>query len=103
MSGLSRRGIWCGSSEAGRTQEEVAEYVDRMHQAGFNLLLVHLKGGDGRIYWRSERFASIVAPGYDDFDLPAALLVECRKRGMELHAWFIDYMEGAQLFAQHPE
>src|SRR5687767_15656441 len=60
--------------------------------------LFRSKGGDGLIYWPSERFASFVAPGYEDFDLPAALLVECRKRGMELHAWFIDYMEGAQIF-----
>jgi hypothetical protein len=87
------------------TQDSVAEYVDRMHQAGFNLLLVHLKGGGGRIYWPSEQFAEIVAPGYEDFDLPAALLTECRKRGMELHAWFIDYMEGANgvPFTRHPE
>src|ERR1044072_7994911 len=100
---LKTRGMWCGSSEAGMTQSSVAEYVDRMHQAGFNLLLVHLKGGGGHIYWPSERFAEIVAPGYQEFDLPAALLKECRARGMELHAWFIDYMEGQHVFRQHPE
>jgi hypothetical protein len=75
------------------TQSSVAEYVDRMHRAGYNLLLVHLKGGGGHIYWPSEKFARIVAPGYQEFDLPAALLKECRARGMQLHAWFIDYMD----------
>jgi len=103
MKNLSKRGIWCGSTEAGTTQASVDAYVDRMHKAGFNLLLVHLKGGDGRIFWPSEDFADIVAPGYHDFDLPAALLNSCRERGIELHAWFIDYMEGSETFAAHPE
>ncbi|HWA83352.1 MAG TPA: putative glycoside hydrolase [Fimbriimonadaceae bacterium] len=103
MPRFAKRGIWCGSSEAGKTQESVAEYVDRMHRAGFNLLLVHLKGGNGRIWWPSERFKDLVQPGYEEFDLPAALLAECRKRGMELHAWFIDYMDGQRTYEEHPE
>lgn len=93
---LKTRGIWCGSTEAGTTQGDVDAYVDRMHSAGYNLILVHLKGGGGHIYWPSERFAEIVAPGYQEFDLPAALLRACRERGMQIHAWFIDYMEGAR-------
>ncbi len=103
MAKLATRGIWCGSSEAGKTQAEVDAYVDRMHRAGFNLLLVHLKGGDGKIYWPSEKFAPIVADGYQEFDLPAALLKACNERGVRLHAWFIDYMDGKQTFAEHPE
>jgi hypothetical protein len=103
MPRFAKRGIWCGASEAGRTQASVDAYVDRMHGAGFNLLLVHLKGGDGLIYWPSETFADFVAPGYQEFDLPAALLNSCRERGIELHAWFIDYMEGTRIFDAHPE
>ncbi|HVT10840.1 MAG TPA: putative glycoside hydrolase [Fimbriimonadaceae bacterium] len=103
MPRFTKRGIWCGSSEAGKTQESVAEYVERMHQAGFNLLLVHLKGGDGRVWWPSKRFKDLIQPGYEEFDLPAALLAECRKRGMELHAWFIDYMDGQRTYQEHPE
>jgi len=103
MPRFAKRGVWCGSREAGKTRESVADYVDRMHQAGFNLILPNLKHGDGRICWPSERFKEVVAPGYEDFDLPAVLLEECRKRGMEIHAWFVDYMEGTQLYAKHPE
>lgn len=103
MPKFAKRGIWCGSSEAGKTQAEVDAYVDRMHKAGFNLILVHLKGGDGRIWWPSEKFADIVKPGYQEFDLPAALLRACRERGIELHAWFIDYMDGQETLAAHPE
>src|SRR5450755_2762590 len=105
MPKFAKRGIWCGSNEAGTTQSSVDAYVDRMYRAGFNLLLVHLKGGDGLIYWPSEKFSMVVAPGHQEFDLPQALLRACRERGMELHAWFIDYFEGRRgaAFKAHPE
>ena len=105
MPRFSKRGIWCGSLEAGKSQAEVDAYVARMHNAGFNLLLVHLKGGDGLVYWPSDRFPEAIAPGYEAFDLPQALLLACRERGMELHAWFIDYYEGENGPAHraHPE
>ncbi len=105
MGALARRGIWCGSSEFGLTAASVQERVDLLHEAGFNLLLVHVKGGDGFIYWPSERFASVVAPGYEAFDLPAILLAACERRGIKLHAWFIDYFEGTSGAANiaHPE
>src|SRR5687768_230046 len=102
---FKKRGIWCGSAEAGKTEQEVADYVGRMADAGFNLILIHLKGGDGRVYWPSEILPQTIAPGYEDYDLPAALLKACRKRGVELHAWFIDYYEGSNGAAirEHPE
>ena len=102
---FATRGIWCGSSEFGRSVAEVQERVDLLFEAGFNLLLVHVKGGDGFIYWPSEQFAEIVAPGYENFDLPQVLLDACNRRGMRLHAWFIDYFEGTHgaAFSKHPE
>lgn len=105
MSRFKTKGIWCGSLEAGKSREEVEAYVDLMHRAGFNLLLVHLKGGDGLVYWPSERFPEAIAAGYECFDLPAHLLDACRSRGMQIHAWFIDYYEGENGPAHraHPE
>lgn len=102
---LSLRGVWCGSHEAGLTQESVAAYVDRICSAGFNAIFVHLKGGDGRLYWPSTTRPEAIAPGYESFDLPAALLKECRSRGMEMHAWLIDYFEGENgaAYEAHPE
>lgn len=103
--GFKVKAVWCGSLEAGRTRDSVAEYVDRMHRAGINTIAVHLKGGDGLLYWPSRLHPEAVAPGYQEFDLPAALLSECRKRGMAMHAWFIDYYEGEQgaAYRAHPE
>lgn len=99
------KGVWCGSSEAGRTEAEVEAYIERMHQAGINAIFVHLKGGDGLLYWPSEKFPEAVAPGYQDFDLPKFLLAACRKRGMQMHAWMIDFVEGADgaAYRAHPE
>ncbi len=102
---LKTRGVWCGSHEAGKDQRSVANYVERMHAAGFNAIFVHLKGGDGRLYWPSKTKPEAVAPGYESFDLPAALLQECRKRSMQMHAWLIDFFEGENgaAYRQHPE
>lgn len=105
MHKFKTRGVWCGSSEAGKSLHEVEAYVDRMYQAGFNTILVHLKGGDGLLHWPSSKFPQAVAPGYEDFDLPAHLVDACKKRGMSLHAWFIDYYEGENgaAYKLHPE
>ncbi|MFN8140135.1 MAG: family 10 glycosylhydrolase [Fimbriimonadales bacterium] len=102
---LKVRGVWCGSHEAGFSQQSVDLYVGRMHDAGFNAIFVHLKGGDGKLYWPSPGFPDAVAEGYEAFDLPAALLRSCRERGMQMHAWLIDFFEGEKgaAFRKHPE
>ena len=102
---FKHKAIWCGVSEAGKTQEAVAEYVERMHRAGINAILVHLKGGDGRVYWPSKILPQATAEGYKDFDAPAALLKECRKRGLRLEVWFIDFFESPNgpAYREHPE
>lgn len=83
------------------TPENVDAFVERIADVGFNLILPNLKQGHGRLCWPSKAFPQLVAEGYQDFDLPKHLLASCRKRGVEIHAWFIDYMEGAD--HPHPE
>lgn len=102
---LKHKAVWSGSREAGLSDDSVSEFIERMHECGINAVFVHLKGGDGLLYWPSKRFPDAVAPGCDEFDLPAALLRECRKRGMQLHAWLIDFFEGTNGAAnqRHPE
>lgn len=105
MARFSLRGVWSGASEAGDSAESVGAFVDRLADAGFNAIFLGLKEGDGRICWPSERFARIVREEYRDFDLPAVFLKHCQRRGVEAHAWFIDFMEGADgvAFRTHPE
>src|SRR5688500_2823303 len=102
---MKYRAMWSGSAECGMSHSEVDSYVDRLYSAGINTLLVHLKGGDGTVYWKSDLFPQAIHPGYDLFDLPAALLKACRKRGMRLEAWLIDFFEGqgGPAHREHPE
>lgn len=99
------RGLWCGAGDCGRTPAEVDEFVARVAGAGFNLLLPELKGGHGLLRFPSRGFPQAVEPGYEAFDLPAHLLESCRRRGVELHAWFIDFFEGEHgpAYRAHPE
>ena len=102
---LSGRALWCGPSGAGRTPESVAEYVERLHRAHVNMLVMDVKASAGTIFWPSKRFPECVAEGYADFDFPAVLIEECRKRDMQVHAWFVDFYEGSkgEAYKQHPE
>ncbi|MDQ2986325.1 MAG: family 10 glycosylhydrolase [Armatimonadota bacterium] len=97
--------MWSGSAECGMSDSEVDTFVDRSYNAGINTLLVHLKGGDGTVYWKSDIVPQATHPGYDVFDLPAALLIACRKRGMRLEAWLIDFFEGngGAAHQEHPD
>ena len=95
MSKLKKRGLWCGASDAGASIASVNEFVDRVADAGFNLILPNLKQGHGRLCWPSRIHPDLVLDEYKEFDLPKHLLEACRRRSVEVHAWFIDFMEGA--------
>jgi uncharacterized lipoprotein YddW (UPF0748 family) len=103
--GFAVRGVWCGADSAGRTGAEVEAFAERLRNAGINLVVMCVKGGNGEVFWPSDRLPQTVAPGYAEFDLPAALLAACRARGMQFHAWFIDFMDGKDgaALTAHPE
>ncbi len=105
MAVLQVRGVWGGTGECGSTRDSVASYVGRLADVGVNAIFMGIKEGDGRLCWPSERFPQAVKPPYAEFDLPAVLLEECQKRGVQLHAWLIDYYEGEQgaAYREHPE
>jgi len=103
--GFEVRGVWADPDSAGTTVEEVEAFAERLHGSGINLVAMCVKLASGRVCWPSERFPQAVAEGYADFDMPAALLAACRARGIQFHAWFIDFMEGKDgaAFTEHPE
>lgn len=105
MGQLKIRGVWGGSGECGNTREQIQRYLDRLYKAGINAVFLGVKEGDGRICWPSEKFPDCVKPEYKDFDLPKVFLEEATQRGIQFHAWFIDYYEGEHTPAhqQHPE
>lgn len=102
---LKARALWCGSGDAGCTGDSVREFVEKAHQAGFTAVVMEMKHGDGTISWPSRAFPQAVRREYREFDLPKALAAECHVRGMEAHAWLIDYMEGENgpAYQSHPE
>lgn len=96
-------GIWGNPSESGFTRESIAKYADQLAQAGISDLFMHLKGGDGLLYWPSRQFHGSIAPQCQSFDYPAELLMACHERNIRLHAWMIDYFDGGQVWREHPE
>jgi len=96
------KGAWIGPGEGLKEPKGVRELVTRYRDAGFNALFVNVKGA-GAIYWPSERFSTAIAKGWDEVDFPALLLEECRRQGMQFHAWFINFMEGGAVAREHPE
>jgi uncharacterized lipoprotein YddW (UPF0748 family) len=102
---LKGRATWCGPGDAGTTRESVADFAERMKRANINLILMEVKGGHGMVRWPSKKFPNSVEEPYKKFDMPAVLIEECHQRGIEVHAWFINYMEGGNAYVtrQHPE
>ncbi len=101
---LKGRAVWAGPRDAGTTEESVVAFVEQLARANVNTVIVELKGMRG-VCWPSTRFAGAVVPEYRQFDLPAVLIREAHKRKIKVHAWFIDFAEGADSFVvqQHPE
>jgi uncharacterized lipoprotein YddW (UPF0748 family) len=101
---LEGRGVWAGPRDAGTTEESVIRFVEQLDKAHVNTVIMELKAGAG-ICWPSEEFSDAVVPQYKTFDMPAILIRECHKRGIQVHAWFFDFAEGADssVTRQHPE
>lgn len=88
------RGVWGGTGSCGTTRDSVCRYLDELADLGVNAVFMGVKEGDGAICWPSERFPSAVKEPYRTFDLPEILIAEGRARGIEIHAWLIDFFEG---------
>lgn len=83
------RGLWVVRSTL-ESPERIEDMVAQAHQAGFNTLLVQVRGRGDAFYrsrWepRSEELAGAPA-GFD----PLALVIrEAHARGMAVHAWVV--------------
>jgi hypothetical protein len=94
VSVFRKRGLWCGVSDLGLSRASIIDYLEKVREAGFNLIIPCLKDGSGRPWWPSEQFPQLVPEELDGFDLPAVLSEESKKRGIEVHAWFFDFYDG---------
>lgn len=100
---LPIRAVWAHPNDAGMTRKSVDAFVGKLATHNVNAAFMHLKGGDGRLYWPSPAFPQAVAPGCDAFDFAAEFLDSCRRHGVQAHAWMIDFFDGGPAFAAHPE
>ena len=101
---LKGRAVWAGPRDAGTSEQSVIAFAEQLEKAHINTVIIELKGAAG-ICWPSTGFPDAVTQAYRQFDMPAVLIRECHRRNIKVHAWFIDYAEGANSFVvkQHPE
>ena len=101
---LAGRAVWASPRDAGTSEASVTAFAEQLAQAHVNTVVMEVKTAAG-LFWPSSRFAQAVVAEYREFDFPATLIRECRKRGIAVHAWFWDFAEGADsaVVQQHPE
>ena len=94
---------WPNSSTASQTvqRQEFITLLDQHKQAGINAVLVQVRGFCDALYPSFfEPWSEVLtgqqgrAPQYDPLDF---MISECRKRGMEFHAWFNPYRAVANI------
>ena len=83
------RGVWVVRTSL-TSPASVTEMVERTHAAGFNTLLVQVRGR-GDAFYRSalEPRSEALAGAAGDFDPLAAVIREAHGRGMKVHAWVV--------------
>ncbi|MBR6507064.1 MAG: family 10 glycosylhydrolase [Clostridia bacterium] len=79
------RGVWIRPTQ--KTQTEVAEYVQRLYDAGINTLCIETLYDSTLIFPAPEGSDFEHNPKFNGFDVLKAYVEECHKRDMELHVW----------------
>ena len=106
------RGLWVLRSSLS-SEKNVRQMVDTAKRAGFNTLLVQVRGrGDAYYSSRIEPRATELEDDPTNFDPLALTLQLAHERGLRVHAWFnVDLVASATLLprsrthivARHPE
>lgn len=106
------RGLWVLRSSLG-SEKSVRQMVDTAKRAGFNTLLVQVRGrGDAYYNSRLEPRAAELEDDPSNFDPLALTLRLAHEQGLRVHAWFnVDLVSSAALLprsrghviARHPE
>lgn len=82
------RGLWVVRHTL-KNEKSIKEMVDDAKQAGFNTLLVQIRGR-GDAFYESELVpqAEGLSGQSKSFDPLSVVIAEARGRGMQIHAWF---------------
>jgi uncharacterized lipoprotein YddW (UPF0748 family) len=97
-------GLWLHPGDAGHNQAEVAAFMDKAHNAHLNTIVLLVKS-ESKLFYGSRLFPEDVDSEYRNFDLLRAVIAEAHQRGMKVHAWLVDFVEGRDGYAMkhHPE
>jgi uncharacterized lipoprotein YddW (UPF0748 family) len=97
-------GLWLHPGDAGRNPAEVAAFLNRAQNAHINTIVLLVKS-ERKLFYASRLFPEDVDPEYRNFDLLRAVTTEAHKRGMKVHAWLVDFVQGPDGYAMkhHPE
>lgn len=79
------RGVWIRPTQ--KTKAEVADYVQRLYDAGINTLCIETLYDSTLIFPAPEGSDFEHNPKFGGFDVLKAYVEECHKRDMELHVW----------------
>jgi uncharacterized lipoprotein YddW (UPF0748 family) len=74
------------------TAEGCDRVVNRLADAGFDLLIPCVKFMDGMLEYPSE--VGPVREGFEEFDALEAMCASAKKKNIKLHAWFCVFPEG---------
>lgn len=99
-----RNTIWVSSTASHdviESRESIAAFADKAKAAGIDTVILYAKELNGHVVYPSKiapRLLEHRGKKYNpDFDVLAAFIEECHKRGMRLHAAFDIFTEGNKL------
>jgi len=75
------------------SKEDAEKLVSSVRRAGFNVLVLQVKGPDGKLYFTSGKGLAARAPILATFDPLMAVLTEAKKVGLTVHAGICCFLE----------
>ena len=97
------KAVWSvPTADYAKGPDSVGPMVDRLAQAGFDLIIPVVKGGDGCVSYHS-RIAKI-QPQFESWDPLALLAQKAKAAGLKVHPWICVFPEGKHslLFQRDP-
>jgi len=86
------KGVWSSpSTDFANGPNSVEPMVNRLAQAGFDLIIPVVKGGDGYVNYHSR--IEKVRPQFKEWDPLVLLIKEAKSVGMKVHPWMCVFKE----------
>ena len=96
-------GAWAHHLRDFGSKDEIEAHVDRLANAGFDILIPCVKNPPGAVDFLTE--VADVNPVYPEWDPLRVLIDACQGKGIKVHAWFCVFKEGegSRLLRSNPD